>query len=386
MEIASKFAPSGAPLKPLPESRSELKFAYFHRKSENNSSLFCTILAAFSRPLRHFIMGTMGHASTHYTVATLYPFTEQETRRLEEAAGGRVRIRVCADREEFRRLLPEADIVYGELKAEELPLAGRLKWIQAAAAGVDDLEPEVLRCPIPITSYAGAFAPAIAETAFGLILALTRGISKYYVPQFLRRTMNPVGTPKSEHHTEISGRVMGIAGLGGIGRAVARIAHDGFRMRVIGTVRRVPAVKPEFVDELRESSWLPEMVPQCDVVVAAAPLTPATEKMFNEDIFRRMKRTAIFVALSRGKLFDDLALVRALQEGWIGGAALDVFPVEPPPPQHPIFDCPNVVMSAHTSGWSADRQERVVGLFAENLHRFVSGEPLLNLVDKESGY
>jgi phosphoglycerate dehydrogenase-like enzyme len=128
------------------------------------------------------------------------------------------------------------------------------------------------------------------------------------------------------------------------------------------------------------------MVSQSDVVVAAAPLTPATEKMFDEGIFRRMKRTAIFVALSRGRVFDDLALVRALKEGWIGGAALDVFPVEPPPAEHPIFDCPNVVMSAHTSGWSPERQERLVSLFAENLRRFVAGEPLLNLVDKASGY
>jgi len=327
------------------------------------------------------------HASQPpYKAITLYPFTAGELARLTEAAGGRVEIVVCQDREEFRRLLPEADIVYGDVKAPELPLAGRLKWIQASAAGIDDLDPEVLRSPVPITTYAGAFAPAIAETAIGLILALTRGIAKYYVPQFLNRTMSPVGTPKSDHHTEISGKVMGIAGLGGIGRALARIAHQGFQMRVIGTVRRPPSSKPEYVDEVRDSSWLPEMVAQSDVVVAAAPLTPATERMFNADIFRRMKRTAIFVALSRGKLFDDLALVRALKEGWIAGAALDVFPVEPPPADHPIFDCPNVVMSAHTSGWSPERQQRVIGLFAENLRRFLAGEPLLNPADKQAGY
>ena len=179
---------------------------------------------------------------------------------------------------------------------------------------------------------------------------------------------------------------MGIAGLGGIGRALARIAHQGFQMRVIGTVRRPPALKPEYVDEVRDSSWLPEMVAQSDVVVAAAPLTPATERMFNADIFRRMKRTAIFVALSRGRLFDDMALVQALKEGWIAGAALDVFPVEPPPADHPIFDCPNVVMSAHTSGWSPDRQVRLIELFAENVRRYALGLPLVNVVDKQRGY
>ncbi|HSW49808.1 MAG TPA: NAD(P)-dependent oxidoreductase, partial [Bryobacteraceae bacterium] len=96
--------------------------------------------------------------------------------------------------------------------------------------------------------------------------------------------------------------------------------------------------------------------------------------------------TAYFLALSRGRLFDDMALVRALQQGWIAGAGLDVFPQEPPPSEHPIFDCPNVVMTAHTSGWGPDRQRRLIALFAENLRRFVAGEPLLNLVDREKGY
>jgi phosphoglycerate dehydrogenase-like enzyme len=99
-----------------------------------------------------------------------------------------------------------------------------------------------------------------------------------------------------------------------------------------------------------------------------------------------MKKTAYFLGLSRGRLLDDMALVRALKEGWIAGAGLDVFPQEPPPSDHPIFDCPNVVMTAHTAGWGPDRQDRLIALFAENLRRFVAGEPLLNLVDKAKGY
>ncbi len=120
-------------------------------------------------------------------------------------------------------------------------MAGRLRWIQASAAGLDDMDRAVLESPVPLTNYAATFAPAIAETAMGSRSYLTRGIGKYYVPQSLKRTMNPVGTLKSAHHTEIAGRTMGIAGFGGIGRAVARKAHQGFEMRVVADGRGLGA-------------------------------------------------------------------------------------------------------------------------------------------------
>jgi phosphoglycerate dehydrogenase-like enzyme len=318
-------------------------------------------------------------------IVTTYPFEPAEVAQIQATAGAPVEIVICATRAEFREQLPAADVVYGEPRADELPLASRLKWIQAGAAGLDTLAPAVLKSPIPLTNYAGTFAPCIAETALGMLLCLTRGISKYYIPQFMKRSMKPVGTMKSDHHTELAGRTMGIAGMGGIGRELARRARYGFHMRVVGTdARSVP--KPDYIDEIHDASWLMEMASQVDVLVSAAPLTPATERIFDEHVFGRMRKTAYFLALSRGKLFDDLALVRALKEGWIAGAGLDVFPQEPPPPEHPIFDCPNVVMTAHTSGWSPDRQIRLIALFAENVRRYVHGEPLLNLVDKEKGY
>jgi phosphoglycerate dehydrogenase-like enzyme len=318
-------------------------------------------------------------------IVTVFPFEPDEIARIQMAAGAPIEIQICRDLDEFRRRLPEADVVYGDLRAAELPLARRLRWLQSGAAGLDTMDRAVLESPVPLTNYAATFAPAIAETAMGMLLSLTRGIAMYYVPQFLKHTMNPVGTMKSAHHTELAGRTMGIAGMGGIGRALARKAHYGFEMRVVATDAG-SAPKPDYVAELHDPSWLLEMVAHSDVVVAAAPLTPSTERMFNEAVFRRMQKTAIFMALSRGGLFDDLALVRALKEGWIAGACLDVFPQEPPPSDHPIFDCPNVVMTAHTAGWGPDRQDRLVALFAENVRRFVAGEPLLNLVDKAKGY
>src|SRR5581483_3530656 len=196
-------------------------------------------------------------------------------------------------------------------------------------------DPELRASPVVLTNYAGAFAPGIAETTLGLLLCLTRGLSRYYIPQFLRREWKPVGTAKSGDHVEISGRTMAIVGLGGIGRAIARTAHYGFNMRVIATDVRLDEC-PEYVAELHSPDWLAEMIPQSDVLVAAAPLTPETRGIFNESVFRRMKPSAYFLAVSRGPLYDDMALVKALKENWIAGAGLDVFPVEPPPPEHPI--------------------------------------------------
>lgn len=319
-------------------------------------------------------------------IVTLHPFEPGEIDQIKAAAPrARIDFTVCRTREEFDQKIKDADVVYGDIRGEALKSAVRLKWVQAGGAGLDASDPALFESPVLLTNFARTFAPAISETAIGMLLCLTRGISKHYLPQFLARQWKPVGTVKSADHAEISGRTMGIVGLGGIGCAVARRAYYGFDMRILAMDPRA-LHKPEYVAELRDPGWFHEMVPQVDVLVAAAPHTRATDRMFNEQVFRSMKKTAYFLALSRGKLFDDMALVRALQEGWIAGAGLDVFPVEPPPASHPIFDCPNVVMTMHTSGWSTDRQKRLVELFAENVRRYTEGLPLLNVVDKKLGY
>lgn len=320
-------------------------------------------------------------------VVTMYPFEPHEVAKIQQAVrGARVDIVFCKTREEFRAQLKDAEVVYGDIRGAELDYAPRLKWIQAGGAGMENVLDDAHRkSPVVITNYARTFAHGISETAMGLLLCLTRGISKYYMPQFAKRQMKPLGTPKSEHHTELAGRTMGIVGMGGIGSMTARRAHYGFDMRVVATDAK-PIPKPEYVAELRDPSWFLDMVPQVDVLVAAVPHTKVTERMFNDAVFGRMKKTAYFLALSRGMVFDDMALVRALKEGRIAGAGLDVMPVEPPPSDHPIFDCPNVVMSAHTAGWSPDRQVRLIDVFADNCRRYVAGMPLVNVVDKQAGY
>jgi phosphoglycerate dehydrogenase-like enzyme len=330
--------------------------------------------------------GGNAKASGAIKIVTMNKFEPAEIQRFVSAGGKTpVSLVVCNSREEFHTQLRDADVVYGDIRKADLDYAPKLKWLQAGGAGMEGADKAVMASDLTVTNMARVFAPGIAETAFGLLLSLTRGIAKYYIPQFEKHTMNPVGTVKSNNYMELGGKTMGIVGMGGIGTEIARRAHYGFGMRVLATDAK-PLPRPDFVAELHDPTWFMTMVPQVDVLVSAAPHTKQTEGMFNEQVFRSMKKTAIFLGMSRGKLFDDMALVRALKEGWIAGAGLDVMPVEPPPANHPIFECPNVVMSAHTSGWGPERQERLVSHFAENIRRYANGLPLMAVVDKAAGY
>lgn len=318
------------------------------------------------------------------TVVTTAEFTPEELKQLQ-GSNPSIKIVITKPGPDFQTALRNADVVYGNLRTKDLDYAPKLKWMQAGGAGVEGMEEGVKKHPVVVTNMARIFAPAIAETAMGLLLCLTRGITTYYMPQFYKKQMKPVGTVKSPDHIELAGRTMGIVGMGGIGSEIARRAHYGFGMKVVATDAK-PIPQPDFVEELHDPTWFNEMVPMVDVLVSAAPHTRQTDKMFNEAVFRRMKKTAYFLGMSRGNLFDDMALVKALKERWIAGAGLDVFPVEPPPPEHPIFELQNVVMTAHTSGWGVERQTRLVALFADNLRRYANGLPLRNVVDKPAGY
>lgn len=322
--------------------------------------------------------------SNPITVVTYRDLNSAEVAKLQSAAP-HVEVVVCRSEQEFLDRVPTAEVIIGEPNGDILRRAPNLKWVQVSGAGMEWMDQALRDSPVVVTNLARTFAPGITETGMGLLLCLTRGISTYYMPQFYKHRMDPVGSPRSDDHIELAGRTMAIVGMGGIGSAMARRAHYGFDMKVIATDAK-PLPKPEYVAELHTPAWFPDMVKQADVVVAAAPLTPLTRGMFNEAIFRSMRPEAFFIALSRGRLFDDRALVRALREKWIRGAGLDVFPMEPPPPDHPIFELSNVVMTPHTSGWSPDRQTRLVDLYAENIRRYSAGEPLVNVVDKQRGY
>lgn len=318
-------------------------------------------------------------------VVTAYPFRPYEITRLEQCVPG-TRIEVTqVDRDQWNgATLRDAEVIFGEPSGRHLDVAPKLKWVQVSGAGVEWMDERVRQSDVLMTNMKGTFAPGIAETAMGLLLSLTRQIAAYQV-QFHQRKWEPIGDTFSDQYVELGGKLMGIVGFGGIGQNIGRRAHFGFDMRIVATDAK-PQVAPEWVEELREPAWYREMATKVDVLVSAAPLTPLTKGMFDEALFKSMKKTAYFIAMSRGGLFDDQALVKALRSGWIAGAGLDVFPVEPVPASHPIYDCPNVVMTPHSSGWGPERQERLMRQFAENLRRYVKGLPLQNLVDKRAGY
>ena len=318
-------------------------------------------------------------------VVTMYKFEPHEIEKIQKAVtAAKVDIQICATREEYRAKLREAEVVYGNLAGADLDFAPKVKWVQWASAGVEGMDDAMKVHPAVVTNYARTFAHGISETAMALLLSLSRGITQHYHPAFTKRQMVAVGSARSNHHRELTGLTMGIVGFGGIGSMIARRAYFGFDMKIVATDAK-PLPAPHYV-ELHEAAYFAKMVPQVDVLVCAAPSTPTTRRMFNEPVFRAMKKSAYFIAMSRGDLFDDMALVKALKEGWIAGAGLDVFPQEPPPSTHPIFDCNNVVMTAHTSGWSTNRQVRLIDVFADNVRRYSEGSPLVNVVDKPKGY
>ena len=318
--------------------------------------------------------------STASSVVPPPRYTPEEVKQIV-SAGKNVELVIPEDRAHLLRLLPEADVIFGSINAEMLATAKRLRWMQTTEAGMERvLFPELVKSAVVVTNMARAFGPAIGETAIGMILALARGFVKYYFPQFQQK--------KWELHrdlVEISGMTMGVVGFGGLGYSTAAKAHYGFDMRILA-VDAKPMVKPPFVETLREPAWLMEMVPQLDILVSAVPATKETEKLFNERVFRAMKKSAYFINISRGSVVDSSALARALKEGWIAGAGVDVADQEPAPADHPFYGCPNLIVTCHSAGFSPQRQVRLIGVLTENVRRYSNGLPLMNVVDKVRGY
>ncbi|MBD0255380.1 MAG: D-2-hydroxyacid dehydrogenase [Cytophagales bacterium] len=279
--------------------------------------------------------------------------------------------------------LAEARVILGRVDANLLRAARQVQWVQTWAAGVETLPRELFEHPCVLTNMQRVFAPVIAETAIGLLLSLTRGLAQVSIPAFAGRQWRaaPPGVPLDD----LYGKTVGMVGMGGIGSETARRLHYGFGMRVLATEPK-PLPKPEYVAELREPGWLMEMVPQVDVLMSAAPLTPETKLLFNAAVFRKMKPTAYFINVTRGGLVDQDALVKALQEKWFRGAGLDVATPEPLPADSPLWNCPNLVITPHNSGNAPVRQVRLMALVTENVRRYCHGLPLLNVVDKQKGY
>jgi phosphoglycerate dehydrogenase-like enzyme len=305
--------------------------------------------------------------------------TDAQLQLIRDAAGDGVVV-AATDHEQMKREVRDADVIFGRFNEDLFERGGQLRWVQTLGAGVDGLLFEdFVRSDVILTSEKGYVGPHLAEHAFALLLALTRGIAR----SVRERTWDNRLSLRAECW-ELTDRTMGIVGLGGTGREVAHRAA-AFGMRVLA-VDPEPVAPPSEVAELWRMDRFSELLRESDAVFICAPLTSQTRGLFNLDAFRQMKRTAILINVTRGAIADDASLLQALREGLIAGAGLDVTPIEPLPPDHPLWTMDNVVITPHTAGASPLRMDRAVDLFCRNLVTLRQGGTLDSVIDKRKGY
>ena len=310
-------------------------------------------------------------------VAALTP--EQHARIL--AAAGKEAVLVEAKTPERQREeIVDADVLFGRVKPEIFTHARRLRYYHCLGAGVDAvLSPELVESDVIVASEKGEVGIHLAEHAFALLLALTRGVhTALREPDFRLRE------PIRKEQRELWEQTLGIVGFGGTGRAVARRAL-GFGMRVVAV--DIEDVPPEpGVEAIWKPDRLYDLLGMSDVVVIGLPLTKATHHLFTRDLFRRMQRHAILINVTRGEIVYGEDLMKALEEGLIWGVGLDVTDPEPLPAEHALWRHPRAVVTPHTAGGSPRRAGRAIATFCENLRRLTDGRPLLSLIDKRKGY
>ena len=272
----------------------------------------------------------------------------------------------------------DVEILYGTVPEAALPHATSLQWVMQPFVGVEgSMYPAFKESPITLVNSRRLYGPQLAEHAFALLLALTRGINT-------QLGLMQEKTWKWLPCVEVAGMTMGILGLGGIGRAVAQRAK-AFEFNVIA-VDPEPMEKPDTVDELGQLDWLPEFLARCDVLTVCCPITPATHQLLSHSEFDALPDGSYLINVSRGKVIDEDALIAALKSEKLAGAGLDVTYTEPCPPDNPLWTLPNVILTSHTAGASQNIAKRAMELFIDNMQKYVNGEPLTNVVDKEKGY
>ncbi len=282
------------------------------------------------------------------------------------------RIAAGASAEAFRQAAPEADAmlvgaVPRELFEEVFAMAPRLEWVHVLWAGLDSLLfPALARSPVTLTNGRGVFARSLAEFVIAGMLWFAKDIRR------MRRQQREQRWEKFVVE-ELHGKQLGIIGHGAIGRAAAALA-TAFGMKVIGVGRRSP--REEF----------DEVIAASDFILVSAPLTPETRGLIGEAEFRRMRPGAVLINVGRGPVVQEEALIAALRDGRIRGAVLDVYDEEPLPADHPFWSMDNVLLSPHCADNTPTWLDEAMQLFVENFERYVKGEPLKNIVDKEAGY
>lgn len=307
------------------------------------------------------------------------PVTDAQIDQIAGCAPTR-RVHHTTDPDELAALVGEAEVLGApaeEVTPSLLGTGSGLRWIHLWAAGADAaLSKELIEHRAVLTSSKGHGAVPLAEHALMLMLMLNREAPRWLHAQSERRW-------DQFAHGELMGRTVGIIGLGNSGSDLARKAK-AFHMTVLGMRRG--STRPDGVDELFTRERLGEMLERSDFVVVSAPRTPDTAGMLGEPEFRRMKRQAHFVCISRGGIADDDALLAALREGRIAGAGIDAHGVEPLPSDSPFWDLPNVILTPHNGTSRTETRQRGVDVFCNNLGRHIAGRDLINEIDKHIGY
>lgn len=286
--------------------------------------------------------------------------------------------RTAAQEAEWRRLLARADVLFDfdYTNLQDLPdLAPNVRWVQATSAGIGQFVRRMRyaeRTDWQFTTASGVHARPLAEFALMAMLMFAKDYGY-------------LAAEKAAHHwarycaAELAGRTAVIVGLGSIGREVARLAK-AFDMRVVGT-RRDPSQPTPHVDALHGPDGLPALLPAADYLILATPHTDETEKLIGAAELALLPRGAVVINIARGAVVDQPALIAALQSGHLRGAALDVFEVEPLPPDNPLWDMPNVIISPHSASTADTENAKIVELFCDNLARYLRGAPLRNRLD-----
>ena len=287
------------------------------------------------------------------------------------------RIEYIKDRLVFESRIGEAEVLAGPISPEGLQRATQLKWAHSWMAGPNpQLFPAFVEHPVVLTCSKGNGAVPLAEHAMMLMLMLNRNAMRWIAAHRERRW-------EPFYHGELNGLTVGIIGAGYSGQDLA-LKAKAFHMRVLG-VRRHKQPTPNF-DVMYAQEDLGKLLAEADFVVMTAPKTQQSAGMLGEAEFRAMKRSAYYVCFSRGGVADNAALLKALSQGWIAGAGLDAHGEEPLPPHSPFWTLPNCIITPHNGATTAATRRRGFEIFAQNLGRYVRGEPLVNVVDKHLGY
>ena len=270
----------------------------------------------------------------------------------------------------------------GALLREAFQMCPNLQWVHTRAAGLDSvLFRELIESPVPLTNGTGVFSPSLAEFVLAAIL--------YFAKDFRRMIRNQyAGVWEAFDVLPVSGSTVGIIGYGDIGRAVAKRTR-AMGMRVLALKRHSPPLfklDDPLVDQIYSPDRRIEMLSRCDYVVVSAPLTSETRSMIGKAEFAAMKTTAVIINVGRGPIIDEAAMINALFERRIKGAALDVFDQEPLPDRHPFYTLENVLLSPHCADHTPDWLDQAMQFFLTQFERFRKGEPLVNLVNKKLGY